>query len=125
LAEAVLRSGDRGELETEYRALTTAPRATPHGLYAAGQMAARLGRPEDQEAAWKRLRQEFPDDLLAQRAAFELAKSAYAAGRWDRRGSGRGTWREGWRRFGGRRSSCRRRGGRRRRGTGRRRRCFG
>ncbi len=83
LAEAVLRSGDRGELETEYRALMTAPRATPPGLYAAGQMAARLGRPEDQEAAWTRLRQEFPDDLLAQRAAFELAKSAYAAERWD------------------------------------------
>ena len=83
LAEAVLQSGDRGELETEYRALMTAPRATPPGLYAAGQMAARLGRPEDQEAAWTRLRQEFPDDLLAQRAAFELAKSAYAAERWD------------------------------------------
>jgi len=83
LAEAVLRSGDRGELETEYRALMTAPRATPHGLYAAGQIAVRLGRPEDQEAAWTRLRQEFPDDLLAQRAAFELAKSAYAAERWD------------------------------------------
>jgi TolA-binding protein len=82
LTEAVLRAGDRGDLEAGYRALMTESRPTPDGLYAAGQMAARLDRPQDQEAAWKRLREEFPDHPLAQRAALELAKSAHAAEHW-------------------------------------------
>src|SRR5207245_8286400 len=40
-------------------------------------IAGQLGRPEDQEAAWKRLRQEFPDHALAQRTALDLARFAY------------------------------------------------
>src|SRR5207249_231440 len=76
--EAVLKLGDTGELATEYQALMSDTPPTPEGLYDAGAIAGQLGQPREQDAAWKRLRREFPDHPLAYRAALELAHAAYA-----------------------------------------------
>ncbi len=78
ITEAVLKLGDKGELATEYQGLMSDTPPTPEGLYDAGAIAGQLGQPREQEAAWKRLRQEFPDHPLAYRAALELAHAAYA-----------------------------------------------
>ena len=77
VTEAVERFGDKAELATEYQALTADTPPTPEGLYEAGVIAGRLNQPQDQEAAWERLRREFPGQALAQRAALELAQAAY------------------------------------------------
>jgi outer membrane protein assembly factor BamD (BamD/ComL family) len=55
---------------------------TPEGLYEAASIAGRLGRPKDQEAAWKRLRKEFPSHALARRAALDLAGLAFKRKDW-------------------------------------------
>jgi tetratricopeptide (TPR) repeat protein len=43
-------------------------------------MASRLGRTRDAEAAWARVRKEFPDHPLAARAALDLGQAALARG---------------------------------------------
>ncbi len=77
ITEAVQRLGDKGELATEYQTLMSDPAPTPEALWDAGAIAAQLGQPKDQEAAWARLRQDFPDHALSQRAALTLAQAAY------------------------------------------------
>src|SRR5207302_1702053 len=77
LTEAVARLGDKGELAAQYRTLIADSSPAAEDLYDAGLLAGQLGRPQDQEAAWKRLRQAFPDHALAQRAALDLARLAY------------------------------------------------
>ncbi len=51
--------------------------ATPEALFTAGTIAGELDDASRQQAAWDRLRQEFPDHALAQLAALELARAAY------------------------------------------------
>src|SRR2546430_71338 len=55
---------------------------TPEALYDAGSVAGRLGRPSDQETAWRRLRKEFPDHPLATRAALDLGNAAFKRKEW-------------------------------------------
>ncbi len=76
ITEAVRKSGDRGELTTEYQALLGETAATPEVLATAAEMAGQVGRTADQEVAWRRLREEFPTHPLAVRAAIELARFA-------------------------------------------------
>jgi TolA-binding protein len=83
ITEAVQKLGDRGELETEYRALMADAPATPDGLYLAGTIAAQLGQRREQEAAWMRLQQAFPEHALARRSALELATLAYGGEEYD------------------------------------------
>ncbi len=45
---------------------------TAEALYDAGVIAGRLGRTRDQEAAWRRLRKEFPNHALAARAGLGI-----------------------------------------------------
>ena len=52
-------------------------RATAEDLYEAARTAGRLNRPKDQEAAWRRLRKEFPDHALGKRAALDLANVSF------------------------------------------------
>lgn len=70
-------SGDRGTLMEAYAALMNESPASPKGLYDAGVIAGQLGRAADQGAAWRKLRREFPDEPLAQRAALDLAHDAF------------------------------------------------
>jgi TolA-binding protein len=52
-------------------------KATAEDLYEAARTAGRLNRAKDQEAAWRRLRKEFPDHALSRRAALDLANVAF------------------------------------------------
>ena len=70
-------SGDRGTLLEAYAALMNESPASPAALYDAGIIAGQLGRAADQEAAWRKLRKEFPNEPLAQRATLDLAHEAF------------------------------------------------
>lgn len=77
VGDTLARVGDRDDLQATYQARITESPATPEGLYEAAAIAGRLGRPRDQDAALRRLRKEFPDHTLAQRAALDLANIAF------------------------------------------------
>jgi len=82
ITATVARYGNRTELQEAYKALLEQTPPTPEALYDAGDVAGRLGRPKDQEAAWRRLRKEFPADPIAQRAALKLANAAFKRKDW-------------------------------------------
>jgi TolA-binding protein len=82
ITETLAKYGDRTELQETYKALMEQAPPTPEALYDAGAIAGRLGSPKDQEAAWKRLRKEFPDHPIAQRAALDLAQAAFKRRDW-------------------------------------------
>ena len=82
ITETLSRYGDRTELQETYKALMEQTPTTAEALYDAGSMAGRLGRSRDQEAAWKRLRKEFPSHSLAFRAALDLANAAFKRKEW-------------------------------------------
>jgi tetratricopeptide (TPR) repeat protein len=50
---------------------------TAEALYDAGVIAGRLGKPKDQEEAWKKLRTDFPQHTLARQVTFERAQTAF------------------------------------------------
>ena len=77
VTEAVVKKGGKQDLAEEYKQLMTQTPATADGLYDAGVIASRLGRGKDAEVAWARLRRDFPDHELAQRAALDLAQAAF------------------------------------------------
>jgi TolA-binding protein len=78
IADSVLRKGAKSDLADEYKQLMAESPPTAESLYDAGVIASRLGRARDAEAAWTRIRKEFPDHALASRAALELAQAAFA-----------------------------------------------
>jgi TolA-binding protein len=76
VGDTTARVGDRDDLQATYQArINESP--TPEGLYEAAEVAGRLGRARDQDAALRRLRKEFPNHALAQRAALDLANVAF------------------------------------------------
>jgi TolA-binding protein len=75
--DAQIKGGKKKELAEEYAALQAQKPPTPEGLYDAGTIAVALARPRDAEAAWTRLRKEFPDHALAARASLEQAQTAF------------------------------------------------
>jgi TolA-binding protein len=77
IVDTLLKQGKKAELLEEYRALVAQSPPTAEGLYDAGAIAQRLGRPKDAETLWARLRKEFPDHALAARASLDLAQSAF------------------------------------------------
>jgi TolA-binding protein len=81
-SDAVLKKGNKAELGDEYKQLLAQSPPTAEGLYDAGAIATKIGRPRDAEVAWSRLRQEFPDHTLARRAALELAQGAFTRSAW-------------------------------------------
>jgi TolA-binding protein len=78
VVDTLLRQGKKGELAEEYKALIAQSPATPEGLYDAGVVAGKLGRPRDADLAWARLRKDFPDHPLAGRVSLEMAQTAFA-----------------------------------------------
>jgi TolA-binding protein len=76
IAEGVLRLGDPRELAQEYRTLMTVGPATAESLHDAFTIAGRLGRAWEQEAAVRRLQQQFPDHALTRQATLEQARTA-------------------------------------------------
>lgn len=77
ITAALLRQGRKPELAEEYRTLMSQSPPTAEGLYDAGLIAQGLGRPKDAEAAWNRLRSEFPAHVLARRVSLTLAQAAF------------------------------------------------
>lgn len=77
IVEALLREGKKSELAQEYQSLISQSPPTPEGLYDAGVIAQQLGRQKEAEAAWRRLRAEFPKHALTARASLELAQGAF------------------------------------------------
>jgi TolA-binding protein len=82
VSETLTRFGDRNDLEESYKALVAQKPPTAEALYDAAGLARRLGRAKDQEAMWRRLTDEFPDHLLARRAALELAGLTFKRKEW-------------------------------------------
>jgi TolA-binding protein len=77
LTRSVVRRSDKQDLAEEYKRLMAVKPASAEVLYDAGVVATRLGRTRDAEAAWVRLRKEFPDHALASRASLDLAQLAF------------------------------------------------
>jgi TolA-binding protein len=73
----LVRQGKKGELTEEYKSLMAQP-ATAESLYDAGVVASKLGRPKEADAAWARLRKEFPDHALSGRVSLEMAHTAFS-----------------------------------------------
>ncbi len=82
LTSGLIRRGDKSDMAEEYKRLTAIRPATAETLYDAGAIALRLKRTREAEAAWARVRREFPDDPLAARAALELAQGAFGREQW-------------------------------------------
>jgi len=82
IAQTLARYGDRDELLDAYKALMEQNPPTADALYNATQIATRLQRPRDQDAAWKRLSTDFPDHALTQKMALELGSAAFKQKNW-------------------------------------------
>jgi TolA-binding protein len=82
IAQTLSKYGDREELLDAYKALMEQEPATPEGLSEAAGIAARLARRPDQEAAWKKLRTQFPEHALTRRLALDLAAAAFKQKSW-------------------------------------------
>ncbi len=82
IAQSLARYGDRDELLDAYKTLMEQTPPTADALYNAAQIAMRLARPRDQEAAWKRLSAEFPEHPLTRRMALDLASAAFKQKSW-------------------------------------------
>jgi TolA-binding protein len=78
IVDGVIQGGSKEDLTDEYKRLTNQSATTPEALYDAAAVATRLGRTEDAEASWARLRKEFPGHPLAMRAALDLAQTRLA-----------------------------------------------
>jgi TolA-binding protein len=76
------RYGDRQEQQASYKAFMAQSPATADSLHEAARIAMRLSQPKDTEAAWRRLKAEFPDHPLTQRLALDLATTAFKQKNW-------------------------------------------
>jgi TolA-binding protein len=76
--DTMVKEGRKSELADDYTALMAQKPPSPDGLYDAGTIAVRLDRARDAEAAWARLRKEFPEHALTGRASLESAQAAFA-----------------------------------------------
>ena len=82
LAQTMARNGDREEMLEAYKVLMEQEPASADAFYNASQIATRLARPKDQEAAWRRLSTDFPDHPLTRRVALDRANAAFKEKNW-------------------------------------------
>lgn len=82
VAQTLARYGDREELLDAYKTLMEQEPPTADALYNAAQIATRLGRARDQDAAWKRLVADFPEHPLTRRMALDRASGAFKQKQW-------------------------------------------
>ena len=86
-AEAHAKAGRQREALDQYQALVrTAPThaLVPRALYQIGELALKLGRPADAEAAWTTLRRDFPQDERAGAAGLAMADLHAKRKQWGR-----------------------------------------
>jgi len=77
------KHGNKTQQQSAYTQLMQQSPPTPEALYDAGLIAGRLGQAQNQDAAWRRLRKEFPSHSLAHQAALELARAAFKRKSWQ------------------------------------------
>ena len=77
VTDTLVRKGSKTELAEQYKSLV-GPSATAESLYDAGVVATKLGRSKDADAAWARLRKEYPDHPLSGRVSLEMAHTAFS-----------------------------------------------
>ena len=82
ITETQATHGGRAQQLQAYKDLMDQSPPTPEALFDAAGLAGRLNQPKEQEAAWRRLRKEFPDHPLALGAAHDLAKAAFKRKDW-------------------------------------------
>ena len=82
LRDTLARTGDASQLQEVYASLMSQSPATAEALAEAHAIARRTGRPRDEEAAWRKLRTDFPDHALTHRTALDLASAAFKRKDW-------------------------------------------
>ena len=82
ITQTLARDGDRDEMLEAYKALMEQTPATADSLYSAAQIATKLDRPRDRDAAWKRLSTEFPDHALTRKVALDVGTAAFKQKDW-------------------------------------------
>ena len=82
IPQTLARSGDKAEQLEAYKALMDQSPPTADALYAAAEIAERLERPRDREAAWKRLSTDFVEDPLTRKMALKLASTSFKQKNW-------------------------------------------
>lgn len=82
LRETLAKSDDKAQLLDVYTSLMSQSPATPESLGEALAIAQRLGRPKDVDAAWRKLRADFPAHPTTQKVAFDLANAAFKRKDW-------------------------------------------
>ena len=82
IPQTLARSGDKAEQLEAYKALMDQSPPTADALYAAADIAERLERPRDREAAWKRLSTDFVEDPLTRKMALKLASTSFKQKNW-------------------------------------------
>lgn len=82
LRDTLARTADKTQLQDVYASLMSQSPPTAEALAEALTIARRLGRPRDEDAAWRKLRSDFPDHPLTHRTAFELATAAFKKKEW-------------------------------------------
>jgi TolA-binding protein len=81
IAKALPKTGSRGELQETYATLIQQSPASAESLAEAVSVGSRLSRKE-QDAAWRKLRTEFPDDPVTHKTALDLATAAFKRKSW-------------------------------------------
>lgn len=82
IARASARHGDRAQMQQAYSVFMAQEPPTAEGLHEAATIASRLSKPKELDAAWTRLRAQFPEHPLTRRLALELAGAAFKQKNW-------------------------------------------
>jgi TolA-binding protein len=82
IPQALARSSDKADQLKAYKALMEQNPPTAEALYSAAEVAGRLDRPRDREAAWKRLSTDFPDHPLTLKVALDFGSAAFKQKSW-------------------------------------------
>jgi TolA-binding protein len=82
LAQGLAKYGDRSQRLAAYKTFMSQDPATAEGYYEAASIAAGLGMRAEQDAAWRKLRAEFPQDERTRKMANDLASAAFKQKNW-------------------------------------------
>jgi TolA-binding protein len=77
IAQALGTHGDRADQLAAYKEVMEQSQPTPSDLEQAIQIANRLSRPKDADAAWRRLKSQYPEHAVTRRVALDFANAAF------------------------------------------------
>jgi TolA-binding protein len=83
ITATLAKHGNKTQQQSAYTQLMQQSPPTPEALYDAGLIAGRLGQAQNQDAAWRRLRKEFPNHALSRQASLELARASFKKKSWQ------------------------------------------